>query len=420
MSVSPRCAASWHITCYFCGPMGAFETWIDVRPLGGRRRGNRREIADELLYFFNAFWFRSLRRPWYGFAWDWVRVGDDSVLTIRPEEREGAVRRIVFRFYQGVDWPSSLGHHWVNVSLAHDRLSLADALDWWGYAIEPDAYPKLQTEQTRTDGLYFEHGGMIGVASRESIAWISNDSDVCPSPTPYGELDPKVRRIVDRVLASGSCACPLCKFTKPQRTDPQTLDEAIPELKRYALTKPTKRLGNREIERRLRALRFVEDGIRTGEDVTLALPAVALVREVHDYSQRKSGPTETRNAPLILTAAAGKGADLAPALASLEQEATGRSSATSGDRYSAAVCLLGVYVRLEMAEALLRLLQQPLSSLANLQSLRHEAARLLATTGSPSLLASFRAAASSSDDAALQYVLYWADVGCRSQCCRLV
>jgi hypothetical protein len=138
----------------------------------------------------------------------WIALGQDSLLTIESEPDEKSpeqAKRVLFVFYDSVDWSSALAVHWVEVSLAYERKWLEGALGRAGYRLTGGRLPSPEALR----GNFFMQGKRIGCAEEGGVVW--QFPDVLQQD--YSELGPRIRKRAEAALDGlAPCGCPLCQY----------------------------------------------------------------------------------------------------------------------------------------------------------------------------------------------------------------
>lgn len=196
--------------------MGKVGWSVGLAPLGGRDRGDGDAVKNAVWRTLVEEWNDDLdRQPVTQTAIDWL----DDVVTFAFDERPAP--HFTLYFDLGVDWPSSLGGHWIRGALALARLALDDKLAAVGWKVrqrdDDPPLPSIESQFHRPDPtghpLRFEIDGAIGHVADASVYMEARlDGERVDTPKVALAMLPDAERArIEEVLASKRCACPLCR-----------------------------------------------------------------------------------------------------------------------------------------------------------------------------------------------------------------
>jgi hypothetical protein len=150
-------------------------------------------------------WRVALPQPMFERAWEWVSMGEDSLLTVgdRDQDEDAPTSRITFWLYLSVEWPSELADHWVSLALVDRRAQLDAELAECGYRIRPGSeYPELGDDRHR----FIVDGERIGYASDQGMYWALPEYDFQANH----QLSPAEQERARASLGDVPCECPYC------------------------------------------------------------------------------------------------------------------------------------------------------------------------------------------------------------------
>lgn len=133
--------------------MGSSGWSIRLEPLENQTPAAWAEVREATMQFLWETWRDALPSTLLDEAWNWVSLGEDSLLTIGDPDQpsDEPVDRIMFWFYLSVEWPSELADHWLHMAFASGRERFEQVwLKELGYRIAGDAmYPELGNNRHR-------------------------------------------------------------------------------------------------------------------------------------------------------------------------------------------------------------------------------------------------------------------------------
>lgn len=185
--------------------MGSSGWSIEIAPLEGSTPGPWKAVRDVTMQVLWDAWRVALPQAMFEQAWEWVSMGEDSLLTLGdPDQDEDApTSNIMFWFYLSVDWPSELADHWLSLALGDKRTQLEAELAECGYVIRPGSdYPEIGKHRYR----FIVAGKRIGHASEDGVYWALPEHDF----QAIGELSAAEKKRARASVAGGACECPYC------------------------------------------------------------------------------------------------------------------------------------------------------------------------------------------------------------------
>jgi len=193
--------------------MGSSGWSFPLRPIAGQKQATLAKVRTLVLDALHAIWKDVL--PWSSFeaTKQWAFFGPDSLLTIGMDDEVRQVpEKLTFWFYDSVEWPLGLAHHWLFLALAWGRRDFELALAKGGFTIETREWPtvvRLLGARPKTDSVFVTLADAVGEIGSETIEWMVKAKDE-ERNTPIASLDESSRTKVETIVGSRTCGCPFC------------------------------------------------------------------------------------------------------------------------------------------------------------------------------------------------------------------
>jgi hypothetical protein len=184
--------------------MGSSGYAYGISAIKGIRLSSRKVVYNATIDFVAKVWKSALSPSNYREAKGWILQGDDSLLTLGApdEDLEAPADRLLFMYYETVEWPLGLAEHWLELALASERVAFEERLKKHGYSLHKRGYPTLD----KVKGAFFVVGRRIGQPDDDGVFWQLPEYDF----QEYEELPKKTRALAEAVKKGGPCGCPYC------------------------------------------------------------------------------------------------------------------------------------------------------------------------------------------------------------------
>lgn len=185
--------------------MGSSGYGFDIEVIDGRTPAPSGVLYEAFRVFLVKQWKAAVSKPQLKMAKDWILQGEDSLLTLGDEEEdlEEPATRLLFMFYETVDWPQALAYHWLYLALVCARTEVEALLEQHGYQVVANDYPS----EKHIDDVFIVASRKIGQPGDDGVFWQYPESDF----TDYNDLPKKTKEMAlaarDKKVA---CACPYC------------------------------------------------------------------------------------------------------------------------------------------------------------------------------------------------------------------
>ncbi|MFV8755241.1 hypothetical protein ACNOYE_32225 [Nannocystaceae bacterium ST9] len=188
--------------------MGGSGWSIDLEPMGGQTPAPWSAVHEATMQLIWDAWREALPRAQLDAAWEWLSMGEDSLLTIgaRDQDDDAPAYQITFWFYLSVEWPTELAEHWLGLALTERRGELEANLADLGYRLRRgSSYPEIGQHYT-----FIAVGDRIGQAGDIGVHWALPEYDFQLTQA----LSASERSHAEASRAGGPCECAYCDMMR--------------------------------------------------------------------------------------------------------------------------------------------------------------------------------------------------------------
>jgi hypothetical protein len=185
-----------------------------------KRPASKTVLKEAIQNFLRQTWNRALPMASAKAAWNWIGLGDDSLLTLFDTSEEDAESQdepagdLTFWFYETVDWPQTLAEHWLALALSEQRPSFERLLEDFGYGVKANAvYPKNKRR-------FVVDRQRIGYPDERGIFWQLPDHGYEENQA----LSAPLRERAKQVREGAACECPYCRYLASATTPSSAIE----------------------------------------------------------------------------------------------------------------------------------------------------------------------------------------------------